>query len=429
MKIYLDTVGCRLNQSEIENMARQFRTAGHEIIADASQADLVVINTCTVTSQAASDSRQKVRQAVRLGAHEIVLTGCWSTMEPVQARDLPRVKTVIPNDQKSKLVSEVLGIPLMQFDLEPFSRQPLPGSHHKTRAFIKVQDGCDNHCTFCITTLARGKAISRGKAEILNDIQCALQGGSQEIVLTGVHLGSWGLDTDGVHGKLKDLVQTILGESDVRRIRLSSLEPWDLDRDFFSLWENQRMCRHLHLPLQSGSASILRRMARKTTPQGYSALIGSAREMIPDVAITTDIIVGFPGETDQEFQESMEFIQKMSFSGGHVFKYSPRPGTVAARMPGQVPPEIKKTRNALLRELLFRSGRAYAEKFIGKELNALWESSIPVGNEKWKLEGLTDNYLNLESSAPENRWNRIDRVHLNSIQGNNVMGDILSHNS
>ena len=220
MKIYLDTVGCRLNLSEIETMARQFRAAGHEIMVDASEAELVVINTCTVTAQAASDSRQKTRQAVRQGAEEIILTGCWATLEPDQAMNLPNVHKIIPNKRKETLVSDLLGIPTPELELEQPTRIPLPGVHRKTRAFIKVQDGCDNHCAYCITTIARGDCISRNTKDVIRDIRAAIDGGTLEVVLTGVHLGSWGQDSARGKGRLRNLIRTILDETDVPRLRL-----------------------------------------------------------------------------------------------------------------------------------------------------------------------------------------------------------------
>lgn len=424
MKIFLDTVGCRLNQSEIESMAGQFRSAGHEIVSGAAQADLVVINTCTVTSQAASDSRQKVRQAARLGVEQIVLTGCWSTLEPGQAGKLPNVQKLVPNALKDQLVRDVLGSPELEFDLEPLARTPLPGVHKRTRAFIKVQDGCDNHCTFCITTLARGAGISRTIPEILKDIQAAILGGSKEVVLTGVHLGSWGKDNGGNGGLLRDLIQAILNETDVPRLRLSSLEPWDLDHKFFELWQNDRLCRHLHLPLQSGSAAVLRRMARKVTPRSYADLLVAARAAIPEVAITTDLIAGFPGESETEFLETLEFVGKMKFSGGHIFTYSARAGTAAANMPAQVPLPVRKKRNATLRDLISLSGRSYSGKFIGKELKVLWETSRQQGNGSWRLSGLTDNYLNVSALSPAPAWNQIDRVTICSLDQNGLTGEI-----
>ena len=249
MKIYLDTIGCRLNQSEIESMARQFRAAGHDIVASADLADMAVVNTCAVTNDAASVSRSKIRQIARAGVDQIVATGCWSTLQPDRALELPNVARVVSNDRKDHLVSDILDLQPETFDLEPISRAPLPGIHRRTRAFIKVQDGCNNQCTFCITTVARGEARSRPVADVLLDIQSARAGGAQEIVLTGVHLGSWGYEFDQ---HLTHLIKAILSETDVPRLRLSSLEPWDLSPEFFSLWTDARLMPHLHLPLQSG---------------------------------------------------------------------------------------------------------------------------------------------------------------------------------
>ncbi len=194
MRVYFDTIGCRLNQSEIELLARQFRAAGYSIAETAAEADVVVINTCTVTSAAASDSRQKIRQAARAGGASIAVTGCWATLEPEAARRLPNVTWVIPNAEKHHLTSTVLGVPTEEFDLEPLARQPLPGLHQRTRAFIKVQDGCDNFCTFCITRLARGKGHSQSIGQVITEVRAAVDGGAREVVLSGVHLGSWGKD-------------------------------------------------------------------------------------------------------------------------------------------------------------------------------------------------------------------------------------------
>jgi len=436
MKIFLDTIGCRLNQAEIESLARQFRAAGHEIVPTAAEADLAVVNTCTVTAEAASDSRAAVRRANRLGAGQIVVTGCWATLEPEAAAALPGATRVVPNKRK-----EFLAFDLLNFEpgdavrgnpatcnLETLNRIPLPGLHQRTRAFIKVQDGCDNACTFCITTLARGDSSSRPLDEIVTDVDSALNGGAQEIVLTGVHLGSWGLDLSSPR-RLSDLVSALLAQTSAPRLRLSSLEPWDLDADFFSLWAGGprpygRLCRHLHLPLQSGSAGVLRRMARKTTPEGFAALVQSARTAIPEVAITTDIIAGFPGETDEEFAETLEFVKSMRFAGGHVFSYSARPGTPAARMKGQVRRETVKARSALLRTVLAESAEAYRRQFIGKTTSVLWEATSILTDEGWQIEGLTENYIRVTAVAPEPRWNRVDDVYLTGLRENGLAGKL-----
>jgi threonylcarbamoyladenosine tRNA methylthiotransferase MtaB len=423
MKIYLDTIGCRLNQSEIEAMARQFRAVGHEIVNSAQMADMAVVNTCAVTNEAASDSRGKIRQIARAGVNEIIATGCWATLQPQQANDLPGVLRVITNDRKDHLVSDVLDLPQDSFDLEPIARKPLPGLHRRTRAFIKVQDGCDNRCTFCVTTIARGEGRSRSLADIILDVQSALEGGTKEIVLTGVHLGSWGQDS-GKH--LRDLVKAILRETDAPRLRLSSLEPWDLDAAFFSLWADKRLMPHLHLPLQSGCESTLRRMARKTSPQSFRELVSAARKVIPEVAITTDLIAGFPGETEAEFAESLEFVKEMNFAGGHVFSYSPRPGTGAAKMKGQIRPELRKERNRILYNALEESAGSYRQRFVGQMMPVLWESVSEMGEWGWQMEGLTGNYLRVNAFASSPRWNEIDRVVLTETDNDKIKGIILN---
>ena len=427
MKIYLDTIGCRLNQSEIESMARGFRAAGHEIVTSAEMADLAVVNTCAVTNDAAADSRGKIRHIARAGVNEIVATGCWVTLQPGQALDLPNVRRVVTNDRKDHLVADVLGLPKGQevFELEPIARKPLPGLHRRTRAFIKVQDGCDNHCTFCVTTIARGEGRSRPVADVIRDIQSALAGGTKEIVLTGVHLGSWGYDlSTSLNAHLRDLIKSILRETDVPRLRLSSLEPWDLDADFFSLWGDKRLMPHLHLPLQSGCESTLRRMARKTTPRSFRELVSAARAAIPGAAITTDIIAGFPGETDDEFAESLAFVREINFAGGHVFTYSPRPGTGAAKMKGQVRTELKKERNRILHDALEESAKAYRQMFLGQTMSVLWESTSEVGEWGWQMEGLTENYLRVNAFASSPRWNEIDRVTIRELDGERIKGTI-----
>jgi threonylcarbamoyladenosine tRNA methylthiotransferase MtaB len=421
MNIYLDMIGCRLNQAEIELMARQFRAEGHTIVGAAGEADLVVINTCSVTSEAASDSRQKVRRAAREGAGQIVVTGCWSTLQPQAAAELPQVLKVVPNNRKDTLVPNLLDHPI--FNTEPINRIPLPGLRQRTRAFIKVQDGCDNACTFCITTIARGESRSRPAAEVIADIRAALHGGAQEIVLTGVHLGSWGQDLSNKH--LRHLIQQILDETEVPRLRLSSLEPWDLDEDFFSLWENSQLCPHLHLPLQAGSAATLKRMLRKTSPESFRGLVASARRLIPGVAITTDLITGFPGETEAEFAETLAFVKEMNFAGGHVFTYSARPGTPAARIKEQVPHDLRKERNHLLHAAFTEMSAAYRKQFIGQSLPVLWEASAKRNERGWQIAGLTGNYLRVTATAPELRWNKVDEVKLLGLTADGLSGEIV----
>ena len=440
MKIYLDSVGCRLNQAEIEAYARQFHQAGHDLVEAPELADLAVINTCAVTAAAASDSRQKVRNAERArrngqqaGSEQgeggsTVLTGCWSTLRPREAASLPGVSRVVPNAVKDRLVAEVLGLPLDEFEVEPLERVPVPGARSRTRAFIKVQDGCDNRCAFCVTALARGKGRSREVAEVLAEIQAVschsgqeASAAVQEAVLTGVHLGSWGQDLQPGR-KLGDLVRLVLDETELPRLRLSSLEPWDLEEEFFGLWQNARLCRHLHLPMQSGCKATLQRMLRKTAPEAFAKLVETARKLIPGVAVTTDIIVGFPGESEKEFDESLEFAKGMNFAGGHVFSYSPRPGTAASRMVGQVAPGVRKLRSRLMREALAESAEDYRAGFVGKVLPVLWESAVSLGPEGWEMSGLTDNYLRVQATASSGLWNQVTLVKLTGMDKNCALG-------
>ncbi|HUV28123.1 MAG TPA: MiaB/RimO family radical SAM methylthiotransferase [Anaerolineales bacterium] len=428
MNIYLDIVGCRLNQAEIEQFAHQFRSAGHVLVSMPEKSDLAVINTCTVTAAAASDSRGKIRQAKRAGVGELVVTGCWATLNPQEAANMEGVSCVVSNDQKDRLVPDLLNIPDQTLNRDPLEREPIPGARLRTRGFIKVQDGCDNRCSFCITTIARGPGRSRGIPEILADIRAACDpvGGpnsAKEVVLTGVHLGSWGYDLSP-RLNLVHLVRSILDETGVPRLRLSSLEPWDLDEDFFALWENPRLCRHLHLPLQSGSATVLCRMARKSTPREYAKLVAAARAAAAGIAITTDVITGFPGESETEFMESLAFIREMDFAGGHVFTYSARDGTTADRMPEQVPHPLRKQRSARVRAVLAETSAAYRENFLEQVLPVLWESASTLGPYGWELSGLTGNYLRVKAQTPHNMWNTITPVRLTGMNGKELYGQI-----
>jgi threonylcarbamoyladenosine tRNA methylthiotransferase MtaB len=384
---------------------------------------MAVVNTCTVTSKAAADSRSAIRRIAHGGVNEIIATGCWATLQPEDAASLPNVLRVVNNSRKDTLVPETLNIPPETFDLEPIAREPLPGLRQRTRAFIKVQDGCDNHCTFCITTVARGEGRSRPPADVISDIQSALDGGTKEIVLTGVHLGSWGQEW-GKH--LRELVKAVLQETDTPRLRLSSLEPWDLDADFFKLWEDERLCQHLHLPLQSGCDATLKRMARKTTTASYRDLVTAARKIMPDAAITTDVIAGFPGETDDEFTESLAFIKEINFASGHAFTYSPRPGTGAGRLGGQIRPEIRKERNAILRGVFEEGEKAYRQRFLGQIMSVLWESTTQLNGQGWQMSGLTGNYLRVKASATKPLWNEISQVELQKNGENELYGELLN---
>jgi threonylcarbamoyladenosine tRNA methylthiotransferase MtaB len=410
MRVYLETTGCRLNQSEIETLARQFRQAGHTVVHSAEEADLCVVNTCAVTREATRSSRNLIRRLNRSNAGaEIVATGCYAHLSPELVEALPGVARVVDNIEKERLVPLVLDLDEETFDREPLDREFLPGALGRTRAFVKVQDGCNNRCTFCVTTIARGPGRSRPLEDVIREIQALGAAGYQEAVLTGVHLGSYGHER-GERDGLSRLVRAILSATDVPRLRLSSLEPWDLSPDFFGLWDDSRLCRHLHLPLQSGCDATLKRMARRTSQASFRALVAAARHHIPDLGISTDVIVGFPGETDDEFESSHDFIRAMDFMKLHVFRYSARAGTAAARMAGQVPEEIKKARSARLLALSDEGAQRFASSFVGREIRVLWEQIAGASEAGFHNSGLTDNYLRVDMIAPAVLTNTISTV-------------------
>ncbi len=390
MNVHLRMLGCRLNQAEIDAMARQFAALGHTLQGQAEGADCLVVNTCAVTGEAARKSRRLIRELMRREpAATVHVTGCYAQLAAAELAAWSRVR-VHDNHSKDHLVAEITGAAPQ--DLEPLQRDIPLGAGARTRAFVKAQDGCDNECTFCVTTIARGASHSRPVVDIISEIQQLVALGYREAVLTGVQLSSYGQDW-GEGNALVALIAGILGETDLPRLRLSSLEPWDLAEDFFLLWEDERLCRHLHLPLQSGCAATLRRMRRRSHPDDYAALLRMARRHIPEVNISSDVIVGFPGETAEEFALSEEFIRACDFASLHIFRYSPRAGTPAARMKGRVPTVSARERSARLREIAASGRERYVQRFLGQELPVLWEQ-VSGAEERgyWQL-GYTDNYI------------------------------------
>ncbi len=431
MKIHLTSIGCRLNEAEIASWAREFQRAGHEVTPIPGDADVMVFNSCAVTTEAARKSRQFVQRLHRQNPQaRLILTGCFATLEPHRAAQLMGVDLVISNREKESLVAQVteaLHLPSMpRMATEPGAIYVYPGS--RTRAFVKVQDGCRNRCTFCIVTVARGEERSRPIPAIIEEIRTLHRAGYQEAVLTGVHLGGYGED---LGTNLRELVQAILTHTDIPRLRLSSLEPWDLPEDFFQLWENPRLMPHLHLPLQSGSDRILRRMARRYTTAQYAELIAQARAAIPDFNLTTDIIVGFPGEAEEDWRQTLEFVEEIGFGHIHIFTYSPREGTAAARMPHQVPSAVKKARSQAMHALAARMKKETLARYVGREFPILWEGpGQPTGSGQIRWQGYTPNYLRVTTlTDPEASLdNRILPVRLMGLAGNppdHLVGDVL----
>lgn len=423
MKVYLETLGCKLNESELEAWSRQFAAEGNQIVAKPADADVCVLNTCTVTAQAARKSRNLARQMARANPNvRIVLTGCYASTAPKEARKLPNVALVVPNAEKERLVQLANDIlPLADCAIEATNHQPTSIGQSRTRAFVKIQDGCNMSCTYCIIPLARGKERSRPLDEVVAEVQSLVDSGYKEIILTGVQISEYRISPimiekwGGGGIGLCDLVIAILAETNVPRLRLTSIAPWDLDETMLDLFSNARLCRHLHLSLQSGSDNVLRRMRRPYATAQFARAVEMARAKIPDVAITTDVIVGFPGESDVEFEQSLEFVERMQFARAHVFSYSARAGTIAAGLPLHVSDATKAARAQKMQGIADNAARAFASRFIGREMSVLWESR-ESGNrgaeEQGKWLGHTDNYVRVIAESEDNLHNRIQRAML-----------------
>jgi threonylcarbamoyladenosine tRNA methylthiotransferase MtaB len=417
--VFFESIGCRLNQAEVDSLAVEFIAAGCEIAIGAEKADLVVINTCSVTREADRDSRQKIRQAHAQNPSALIaITGCWSTLEPVAAASMPGVRWVIPNDKKMQFAEQVFGEhPALASHRH---RPPLRNVRQRTRAFIPVQLGCDNACAYCVTRRARGPARSVTMEKVVRSICAAEEAGVLEVVLTGVQLGAWGKDFGD--SDLGALLANLLLRTTVPRIRLSSLEPWNLHRELLQVWTDPRICNHLHLPLQSGSVATVRRMARPCTPEEYARRVADARTVIPDVAVTSDLIVGFPGETEAEFTESLEFVRKMKFAHLHIFRFSARPGTTADSMPGQVPKDEVRARARLAEQVSRESADAFLRDYLGREAEVLWETGDGCGH----FRGGTRNGISVRIESNAALRNQLTQTRLVEIADGEMRGEIIS---
>ncbi len=425
MRIHLQTLGCRLNEAELESWRRGFQARGHTLTGCVEEADLLVVNTCAVTGEAVRKSRKLLSRSSRVNpGARLVVSGCYASLDPDAATEIEGVDLVVPNQDKERLVeivAEKLDLHLMpQSATDPDAGSLLSGG--RQRAFIKVQDGCRYRCTFCIVTLARGDERSRPEGEIIEEINHLHRQGIQEAVLTGVHIGGYGSDTGS---SIPRLVRRILQQTDIPRLRIGSIEPWDLPEDFWTLFENPRFMPHLHLPLQSGSDSVLRRMARRCRSDEYRRLVRQAREQVADINITTDIIVGFPGETEQEWRQTLDFVEEIGFGDLHIFAYSPRQGTKAASLPGAIDRELKHRRSQTLHQLGERMKRQALKSCLGSTLAVLIEGG---NGQSWG--GYTPNYLRVkasDSSGAELK-NRIVDIAITGIdeEGLQLEGEVLN---
>ncbi|WP_445370329.1 tRNA (N(6)-L-threonylcarbamoyladenosine(37)-C(2))-methylthiotransferase MtaB [Methylomonas sp. HW2-6] len=404
MQIHLKTLGCRLNEAELETWAQAFQAKGHAITRNVNDAQLVVINSCAVTQDAVKKSKQLIRRVHRDNPQaKLVVSGCYATLNESEAAQLMGVDLIVGNNDKNQLVERTLSE--LNMDSMP-AMSTEPGevslfSRGRQRAFVKVQDGCRYRCTFCIVTVARGEERSRSVDEVVAEINALHGQGINEAIITGVHLGGYGSD---IGSNLAELVQAILARTEIPRLRMGSLEPWELPDGFFELFKNPRLMPHLHLPLQSGSDSVLRRMARRCKTAEFAELVNQARSTIPHFNVTTDIIVGFPGETEQEWRESVEYIQRVGFGHIHIFSYSPREGTKAAGLPDQISPDLKRQRSRELHALAETMKQAFTESNLGCVVPVLWEGQTEtLANGDLRYFGYTPNYLRVACDVPAGR--------------------------
>ena len=380
--VALQTVGCKLNQAETDSLARRFLEAGYQVVAPHHATDIYVLNTCTVTHIADRKCRKLLRLAHRRRPDTlIVVTGCYAERTPAELSSIEGVGLIIGNRDKGNLL-EIIGDKANGHRARSLRGRPQSLSL-RTRALVRIQEGCSRPCSFCIVPLVRGPERSRSREEIIAEVKARLAEGYKEVILTGTRIGRYGQD-----GGLSELIGHILEESDMKRLRLSSLEPTDLTPDLLRLWEDSRLCPHIHLPLQSGSDPVLERMSRGYSTADYLRAARLAREAIPNLALTTDIMVGFPGETQEEFSDSYRFCERMGFANMHAFPYSARPGTRAALMEKTVEDREKRQRMHAMLNLAKRSSQRFREYFLGRKVDVLWE-----GNKDGNWVGLTDNYL------------------------------------
>ncbi len=420
LRVQLQTLGCRLNEAELEAWARQFRQRGCHIAGTSEPADLLVVNTCAVTAEAVRKSRKLLRRLRREHPDaRLVVSGCAVSLDAIEPHHT-EIDLVVDNADKDRLVdiaAQALGLP------EPTSPDPTTDAAEalfargRQRAFVKVQDGCRYQCSFCITTVARGAERSRPLSDILAEINAVAGDGPgpgvQEIILTGVQLGGYGRDLPQTQAPdLAGLIGAVLRETDVARIRLGSVEPWDLAEAFWRLFEDPRLMPHLHLPLQSGADSVLKRMARRCRTAEFRRLVDDARRAIPDFNVSTDVIAGFPGETEAEWRQTMDFVASVGFGQLHIFPYSPRAGTRAADLPEQVPEPVKRARARALHEVGAVIKAEFLGTHVGRTLPVLIEGENADDAGAYAA-GFTPNYLPVRlRDAPAGAVGRIVQAEL-----------------
>jgi threonylcarbamoyladenosine tRNA methylthiotransferase MtaB len=418
-KVAIHTHGCKLNQADSQVLARQFQQAGFTVVRSAAQADVVVLNSCTVTANSDSKARQYLRRARRNNPNALVVaTGCYAQRAKDDLSAMESINLVLDNRDKPTLVSTVATKLNVVADSSVENR-PV-AVQGRSRAMVKIQEGCDQVCAYCIVPKVRGRERSISPEEIIAEINGRADLGCREAVLTGTQLGTYGFDLPRID--LPELLRRILAETSIDRMRVSSLQAQEITPELLDLWDDPRLCRHFHIPLQSGSDTILRSMCRRYDTAQFAETVKLVRARFADASITTDIIVGFPGEGVREFAESYSFALSMGFSDMHVFPYSIRPGTSAAYLDGQVAVDHKKERTGEMLELAATAVREFRSGALGQTRSVLWEPA--AGKDSGGVwSGLTDNYLRVRAQDSRDLGNVITDTRLTGLNEDWVTGE------
>jgi threonylcarbamoyladenosine tRNA methylthiotransferase MtaB len=415
LKVAFHTLGCKLNQAETELLARQFSEAGYCVVSG-DGADIYVLNTCTVTHIADRKSRHFLRLWRKRNPQAfIVAAGCYAERVSQELSQFG-ADLVVGNEQKMHLLDllKEVSIPVARCSTGQFVADGVS----RVRSFIKIQDGCNDACVYCVVPRVRGREHCLPVVDIINEVKARVAAGYKEVVLTGTKIGDYGYNG----AKLRQLVEQVLAVTGVERLHLSSLQPQDISPELLNLWQDARLCCHFHLALQSGSDAVLVRMKRHYSVEDYRQAVSLIRNAVPDVAITTDIMVGFPGESAEEFEESYRFCQEIDFANIHVFSYSPRPGTLAARMVRQVDDSLKKERSLRMLELARQSASKFCQRFLKQSMTVLWENEIVPGSGVYS--GLSHNYIRVFTKSSEPLNNQFRSVRLIRLYKQGLWGEV-----
>ena len=434
--VSIETHGCKLNQADSAALGEQFAAAGYRLTTALADADVIVVNTCTVTAAADAKARQALRAARRSNPTAVVVAaGCYSQRAAAELRQMPEVTLVVGNDAKPELTTLALAAlarrPALAADTPTPMQQPLPqptpigrqssgsGVWRRSRAMLKIQEGCDQVCAYCIVPKVRGRERSIPPAELAQGVKRQQAAGFKEVTLTGTQLGTYGFDIAGA--SLPGLLDAILRETDLPRLRVSSLQAHEISADLLSRWQDARLCPHFHIPLQSGCDRTLQAMRRRYDTAAFRRAVDLVRRLVPDAAITTDLIVGFPGETAADFAASRDFAATMRFADIHIFPYSPRPGTSAHYFAGQVPGAVKRERASQMAAVKAAGFDAFRRRLLGQTRSILWETARPDADGRMQWRGLTDNYVRAVCLSDADLAGRITPARLAGLNDGGLM--------